>query len=81
MQFSYTERFLKSFAAAPSNVQRAFQKQAALLLKNLQHPSLQAKKYDESRDIWQARVNLPWRFYFRIEGNTYLLLDIMKHPK
>lgn len=45
------------------------------------HPSLQAKKYDEARDIWQARVNGGWRFYFRIEGDVYHLIDISPHPK
>jgi hypothetical protein len=43
------------------------------------HPSLRAKKYDTER--WQARVTRDWRFYFRIEGDSYILLDIMRHPK
>ena len=25
------------------------------------HPSLRAKKYDESQDLWQARVTKDWR--------------------
>jgi hypothetical protein len=41
------------------------------------HP--RAKKYDEKR--WQARVTHDWRCYFRIEGDTYILLAIMAHPK
>jgi plasmid maintenance system killer protein len=32
----------------------------------LLHPSLHAKKYDEENDVWQARVNKDWRFYFTI---------------
>ncbi len=43
-------------------IRRAFDKQAVLLLQNLHHPSRRAKKYDESRGIWQARVNDDWRF-------------------
>jgi hypothetical protein len=54
-------------------------KQAGFLLADLQHPSLRAKKYDAVR--WQARVTRDWRFYLRIEGNTYVLLDMMRHPK
>ncbi|MGD0777008.1 MAG: hypothetical protein ABSC05_29670 [Candidatus Solibacter sp.] len=27
------------------------------MLQNLPHPSLRAKKYDESQGLWQARVN------------------------
>ena len=51
------------------------------LAANIRHPSLHAKKYDEVRDIWQARVTLGWRFYFRIEGDAYHLIDIIPHPK
>jgi plasmid maintenance system killer protein len=52
-----------------------------LLLQNLYHPSLHAKKYDESRGLWQARVNKDWRFYFLIQDDAYYLVDIMRHPK
>ena len=48
---------------------------------NLRHPSLHAKKYDATRDIWQARVTRGWRFYFQIEGDTYTILSLIPHPK
>lgn len=81
MKREVTERFRKSFRSAPPSVQKAFNKQAALLLENLHHPSLNAKKYDKSSDLWQARVNLDWRFYFVITGDTYVMIDIIPHPK
>ena len=81
MRAVYTKRFLESYASAPPNVQRAVDRRVALLLENLRHPSLRAKKYDETRDIWQARVDSGWRFYFRIEGDTYILETIRPHPK
>ena len=81
MKLLYSERFRKSYGDAPPHVQRAFDKQAALLLRNLRHPSLRAKKYDEKRDIWQARVTKGWRFYFTIVGEEYHLHDIIPHPK
>ena len=46
------------------------------MARNLQHPGLHAKRYDESQDRWQARVNDDWRFYFTIEGDAYLIRDI-----
>jgi len=52
MQLFYSERFRKSYKAAPAPIQRAFDKQAAFLSQNLQHPSLRAKKYDEARNVW-----------------------------
>ena len=60
-----------SYLEAPPAVRKAFDKQAELLEQNLRHPSLRAKKYDETNDRWQARVNQGWRFYFKIEGDTY----------
>jgi len=81
MRSVYTKRFLESYASAPPHIQRAVDRRVALLLQNLRRPSLRAKKYDEARDIWQARVNGGWRFYFKIEGDAYHLIDLIPHPK
>jgi plasmid maintenance system killer protein len=42
---------------------------------------LRAKKYDERLNLWQARVNQDWRFYFPIQNDAYLIVDIIPHPK
>jgi hypothetical protein len=81
MRTHLTSTARKSYIAAPSAVQKAFDKQTGLLVENLRHPSLQAKKYDESSDLWQARVNRSWRFYFLIQGGVYLITDVVPHPK
>jgi len=81
MQLFYTERFQRSFAEAPGEVQLQAQKALQFLLRDLRHPSLRVKIYDEARGIWQGRVNRSWRFYFVIQGDRYYLLDIMSHPK
>jgi mRNA interferase RelE/StbE len=81
MKLFLTDRFRRSHALAPEDVKRAFAKQARFLVSSLRHPSLKAKKYDHANDIWQARVNRDWRFYFHIQGDTYYLLDIIPHPK
>ena len=81
MKLLRTTHFERNYARAPQQIQRAFDKQSALLLQNLHHPSLRAKKYDERRNLWQARVNQDWRFYFLIQNDGYLILDIIPHPK
>jgi hypothetical protein len=81
MKIRYSPPAAKAYAAAPTQIQKAFLKQAGFLVQNLSHPSLRAKKYDEARDRWQARVNRDWRFYFSIENDTYVVLDIIPHPK
>ena len=71
MNLIRTTHFERNYAKAPQQVQRAFDKQSSLLLQNLHHPSLRAKKYDESLGLWQARVNKDWRFYFLIQDDGY----------
>ena len=66
-----TEKARQSYQAAPAAVRKAFDKQATLLEQNLRHPSLRAKKYDDAKNRWQARVNRDWRFYFTIEGDIW----------
>ena len=81
MNVLISQRAIEQLAVAPPPVQRAFIKQVNFLVRNLGHPSLHAKKYDEAHDRWQARVNDDWRFYFTILGETYQILDIIPHPK
>ena len=81
MKVCHTLTAGRAFAAAPAVVQKAFLKQVVLLQQNLQHPSLRAKKFDESTAMWQARVNRGWRFYFTIEGDSYVIHKLIPHPK
>jgi len=76
-----SDRAIKSLKDAPPNVRRAFEKQLRFLASNLLHLSLRAKKYGESANLWQARVNRNWRFYFTIAGDTYHIEDVIAHPK
>ena len=81
MKVVLSDRAIQSLKDAPRNVQRAFDKQLRFLVDNLLHPSLRAKKYDASRDLWQARVNKDWRFYFTITDDTYRIENVIPHPK
>jgi hypothetical protein len=81
MKLQWTSHFARAYRKAPGEIQAAFEKQSLLMLQNLQHPSLRAKKYDEGRNRWQARVTRDWRLYFLIEGDTYILQDMTRHPK
>jgi plasmid maintenance system killer protein len=81
MKIDYLPHALIALEEAPAEVRKTFFKQLHLLAENLKHPSLHAKKYDAAKDIWQARVNRQWRFYFNIVGDTYVIRDIIPHPK
>lgn len=78
MKAHYSEEILETL---PANVRKAFFKQLKFLEQNLRHPSLRAKKYDEANDLWQARVNKDWRFYFVIKDDTYYIVNVVPHPK
>ena len=79
MKLDYTPKFKKNFKKFPKEIRDKFYKQASFLSENLRHPSLHSKKYDEPKGIWQGRVNKGVRFYFLIEKDSYIFLDIKYH--
>ena len=81
MRVLISARAAIAIADAPVGIRKAFHKQLAFLERDLHHPSLHAKKYDEARDIWQARVNKDWRFYFSIVDDSYVIRHVGPHPK
>lgn len=81
MRIELSDRARRSYNDTPGSIYKTFDKQVLLLLADMRHPSLHAKKYDEARGVWQARINRNWRFYFVIHDDVYYIVDIMKHPK
>ena len=75
----HSTRFKEQLRALPVEIRKKFYKQANYLMHNLMHPSLRAKKYSETKDIWQARIDKKHRFYFTIEDDTYVLINIKHH--
>ena len=81
MKVVLSDRAIEAVKNAPHAVQRAFEKQLRFLAADLHYRSLRAKKYDESQDLWQARVTKDWRFYFKIIDDTYRIEDVIPHSK
>jgi hypothetical protein len=81
MKVEYSDAVMEVLENAPDAVKKAFFKQTKLLVQNLRHPSLRSKKYDETQDRWQARVNKDWKFYFTVKGDVYHILKLIPHPK
>jgi len=71
MNVHLSQKAVEGLFGAPLPVQEAFIKHINCLVRNLNHPSLRAKKFDESKGRWRARVNDDWRFYFTIDRDTY----------
>jgi len=70
MKAAFSQRFTRQYKALSPERKAKFDKELGFLLSNLRHPSLRAKKCDETRDVWQGRVDEDYRFYFKIEGDT-----------
>ena len=51
MRWQHSDRSKKDYDSLEQKLQKAFDKQARILADNLLHPSLRAKKYDESQDL------------------------------
>jgi mRNA-degrading endonuclease RelE of RelBE toxin-antitoxin system len=81
MKIRITEPADEDYDTLPPKIQIRIDKQLDLLAQNLRHPSIKAKKYNESQDLWQGRINKAYRFYFKIVGDTYLILAFTEHPK
>ena len=81
MQIALSRRADKEYRKLPVQLQKQVDKQFNFLADNIRHPSLDAKKYSETDDIWQGRINRDYRFYFYIANDTYHILTIVPHPK
>ena len=81
MKHAFSRKFIRQYKALTPVLKAKVDKQVAFLVANLHHPSLRAKKYDEANDVWQARVDDTYRFYFKIEVDTYQILSVTSHPK
>jgi mRNA-degrading endonuclease RelE of RelBE toxin-antitoxin system len=81
MNVRYTNRFERQYADLPDRLKEKVNKQIEFLMGGLHHPSLRAKKYDESRGLWQARVDRRYRSYFQLDADTCTLLSVLPHPK
>lgn len=82
MDIRLARRAVQDFENLSPELKKRAKKQFRFLAGNLRYPSLNAKKYPEGGEgVWQARVDRSYRFYFLLEGNTYVILRITGHPK
>ena len=79
-KIKFTRRFLKSFARLPKPVQEKIKKQIALLAENPRHPSLQTKPVQGTMGIFEARVDINYRFTYERDADDTLVLRVVgKH--
>jgi len=85
MKLFFSKPFVKDYKKLPKQIQMAVDKQIELLLSNPGHPSLNTKKMNDPRDIWEGRITKSYRFTYCIEEGSYVLRrigthDVLKNP-
>ena len=60
------------------NIQNKFTKQLKLLVENYRHPSLRTKKMGGT-DLFEARLDLQYRFRFEVTEDSIILVTIGPH--
>jgi mRNA-degrading endonuclease RelE of RelBE toxin-antitoxin system len=79
MKIAFTHNFVREYQKLPQEIQKAVDKQLELLMANPRHPSLNLKKMQDPRRIWECRVTFSYRFTFQIENDTYILRKVGTH--
>ena len=78
--FAY-QRFHKAYQELPKTIQQKVDKQLALLASHPRHPSLQVKRIQGIRGIWEARVDLQYRMTFEMIGDAIYLRVVGNHDE
>lgn len=79
MKIAFTKSFVKDYRRLPQRIRKTVDKQLDLLLSDRDHPSLNVKKMNDPRDIWEGRVAHDYRFTFQIQGDLYILRRLGTH--
>lgn len=85
MQIITTKPFDRDYASLPRDIQKRFDEKIVLFVSNFFHPSLRVKKMEDSRDIWEGRLTIHYRFTFSRQGNSIVLRrvgthDVLRNP-
>jgi mRNA-degrading endonuclease RelE of RelBE toxin-antitoxin system len=81
MKIRLTNAAIKEYKKLPKVIQQKADKQFEYLMEDIRHPSLHAKKYQEQDNLWQARIDKSYRFYFFVIEPDYVVVSIINHPK
>jgi mRNA-degrading endonuclease RelE of RelBE toxin-antitoxin system len=79
MKLFFTHSFIRDYQALPDQVQEAVDKKFQLFLSNRRHPSLNIKKMQDPRGIWEGRITKGYRFTFQMEGEVCILRRLGTH--
>jgi addiction module RelE/StbE family toxin len=79
VKVSFTKPFKRDYKGLPENIQDQIDKQIIQLIENPKHPSLNIKKMEGHKSIWEARITKGYRMTFQIDGDIYLIRRVGTH--
>jgi len=79
MKLLFTYSFIKDYRALPDQLQKTVDKKLKLFLDNQRHPSLNIKKMQDPRDIWEGKITQGYRFTFQMKGEVCILRRLGTH--
>ncbi len=82
LEIEYTEAFLKQFNQLPKPIRKKALKSIRLLAENPKHPSLRSKPVQGAKGIYEASLDMHYRFTFeRLPGDVLRLRAIGLHDE
>ena len=80
MNLVISPRARKQLSKHPKSIQTKAKRQFDFLLVNYRHPSLRTRKMGGG-EMFEARIDIHYRFTFQIEKNTIYVLTIGPHDE
>ena len=78
-RYQFTKKFKKEYQKLPREIQDNFDKKLSLLLEDIFHPSLRAKRIQGTKNRWEGSITMKYRFTFELHGNKAIFRTIGTH--
>lgn len=79
MELVFTEKFEKDYKKLSPVIQKQTDKKLEFFAEKPFHNSFRIKKMQGRQEIYEASINMQFRFLFQINGSIFILLRIGKH--
>jgi len=79
MKLFFTHSFIRDYQALPEHLQKTVDQKLKLFLGDPRHLSLNIKKMQDPRGIWEGRITKGYRFTWQMEGDTCILRRLGTH--
>ena len=79
MKIEWSKTFAKEYHRIPQEIQERFDEKIELFVENSRHPSLRVKKMSGTENIWEASININYRWTFEWGNDLVRLRHIGTH--